>query len=83
MAEYDQPAAWNYILNQTGASKITYVGHSQGTTQMFASMTQYPEFYRDHLRRFVAIGPFMHLHNMESTLLQEIKDEDWIFSGLK
>jgi len=28
MAEFDQPALWKYVLNHTGAQKITYMGHS-------------------------------------------------------
>lgn len=28
MADYDQPALWKYVLNYTGASKLTYIGHS-------------------------------------------------------
>jgi pimeloyl-ACP methyl ester carboxylesterase len=45
MAEFDQPALWEYIMKVTGVEKITYIGHSQGTTQMFASLSLYPEFY--------------------------------------
>ena len=28
LAEFDQPALWEYVMNVTGAEKITYVGHS-------------------------------------------------------
>lgn len=28
LGEFDQPALWKYILNTTGAEKITYMGHS-------------------------------------------------------
>ena len=28
MAQFDQPALWNYVLKTTGAEKITYIGHS-------------------------------------------------------
>ena len=50
MAEYDQPALWKYVLNFTQTKhKITYIGHSQGTTQMFASLCLYPEFYAQHM----------------------------------
>ena len=41
----------------TGVEKITYIGHSQGTTQMFASLTLFPEFYQKHMVRFVAVAP--------------------------
>ena len=57
MAEFDQPALWEYIMKVTGVEKITYIGHSQGTTQMFASLSLYPEFYQKHMIRFVAVAP--------------------------
>lgn len=36
MAIYDTPAYIDYITSQTGASKIKYIGHSQGTVIGFA-----------------------------------------------
>jgi pimeloyl-ACP methyl ester carboxylesterase len=32
MGKYDAPAQVDYVRKQTGASKVTYIGHSQGTT---------------------------------------------------
>ena len=32
MAEYDMPANVDYVRNVTGMKKVSYVGHSQGTT---------------------------------------------------
>lgn len=32
MAEYDQPALWDYIIRYTGAKQITFLAHSQGCT---------------------------------------------------
>lgn len=31
MAEYDLPAIFEFIFEQTGCSSLTYIGHSQGT----------------------------------------------------
>jgi hypothetical protein len=31
MAEYDLPAAITTVLAKTGASSLSYIGHSQGT----------------------------------------------------
>jgi hypothetical protein len=38
--QYDVPNVIEYILNMTGYPSLTYVGHSEGTTQMFASLIQ-------------------------------------------
>lgn len=66
MAEFDQPALWEYVMRETGAEEITYIGHSQGTTQMFVSMQMYPEFYKKHMKKFVAIAPCVRVENMNS-----------------
>ena len=35
MGEYDAPAQVDFVREHTGAEKLTYIGHSQGTSQMF------------------------------------------------
>jgi esterase/lipase superfamily enzyme len=37
MAQYDLPAAFEYIARSTN-KKIHYIGHSQGTMIMFAAL---------------------------------------------
>lgn len=37
-AQYDVPNVIAYILQATGAPSLSYVGHSEGTIQMFASL---------------------------------------------
>ena len=32
MGEHDMPASINYVRTLTGVSKVSYIGHSQGTT---------------------------------------------------
>jgi lysosomal acid lipase/cholesteryl ester hydrolase len=41
ISTYDTPAVVSYILNVTGAAKVAFVGHSQGTTQMFYALAYY------------------------------------------
>lgn len=38
MAQYDTPAAFEFITKKTG-QKIHYIGHSQGTNQMFGALS--------------------------------------------
>lgn len=40
MGEYDVAAMVNKIYSLTWKSKISYVGHSQGTTQMFSALAE-------------------------------------------
>mmetsp|Transcript_18858 Transcript_18858/g.18840 ORF Transcript_18858/g.18840 Transcript_18858/m.18840 type:complete len:391 (-) Transcript_18858:27-1199(-) len=56
MAEYDIPAVIPFVLNQTGQKKLTYVGHSQGTLQMFAHLAEDPSFMK-YINIFIALAP--------------------------
>jgi len=56
MAKYDLPTNVKYILQKTGAQTIGYVGHSQGTTQAFASFIIHPEIAAK-INVFVALAP--------------------------
>lgn len=38
----DTPAVIDYIISQTGFSKISYIGHSEGTTQIMAGASLNP-----------------------------------------
>lgn len=42
---YDVPAAVKEMRKRNGDKKVTYVGHSQGTTQILAGMGLNPEWY--------------------------------------
>jgi len=42
MAKFDVPANLNYILSQTGADQVIYIGHSQGTSQWLEKKTRNP-----------------------------------------
>ena len=47
----------DFILDKTGISKLTYIGHSQGTTQMFAAIATNPTFWQKRLNLFCALAP--------------------------
>ncbi len=42
MAKHDFVAQINYVIDITRVPSISYVGHSQGTTQAFAALCMYP-----------------------------------------
>ena len=40
MAKYDAPNQIDYVRDITGKDKVSYMGHSQGTTQMFTALAE-------------------------------------------
>lgn len=69
MGLHDLPAVINKALQVSGASKLTYIGHSQGTTQMFYALSKNEAYYLDRVNLFVALGPVTNLANGKSELL--------------
>merc|ERR1711907_296913 len=41
MASIDIPNVIDYVLHTTAKSKLSYVGHSEGTIQMFAALSSH------------------------------------------
>ncbi len=54
---YDTKATIDFILKKTGRPKLAYVGHSQGTTQMFFALSQNEAWFREKLSIFIALAP--------------------------
>ena len=62
LGKYDAPTQINYVLKKTGYKKLSYVGHSQGTSQMFSALSLGHGNLKDKLNIFVAICPITNLH---------------------
>jgi lysosomal acid lipase/cholesteryl ester hydrolase len=69
MGLYDVPALLNKIKMTTGVDKVTYIGHSQGTSQMFAGMASKPDYYKSSLNGFIALGPVVYMRNIGACFL--------------
>ncbi|XP_014291787.1 lipase 3 [Halyomorpha halys] len=67
MGYYDLPACVDYILHNTGYSKLEYIGHSQGTTIFFVFASTRPE-YNKKISYMSALAPIVFLDNMRGTL---------------
>eukprot|EP00743_Colponemidia_sp_Colp-15_P008789 GILK01009590.1.p1 GENE.GILK01009590.1~~GILK01009590.1.p1 ORF type:complete len:421 (+),score=59.40 GILK01009590.1:23-1264(+) len=68
MAMFDVPANIDYILAHTNVSQLTYVGHSQGTSQMFASLTLKSDL-ASKVNLFIAVTPVSFLLHQSFGLL--------------
>ena len=53
----DLPAYIDFVLEMTGQSQLTYVGHSNGTTQLFMAGSLNPDYFSEKINLFVALAP--------------------------
>ncbi|GLV35384.1 uncharacterized protein CBL_01466 [Carabus blaptoides fortunei] len=67
----DLPTMIDLVLEKSGAEKIFYVGHSQGTTSFFVMASTLPE-YNDKIRLMVALAPVAFMDNIPNTALRLI-----------
>jgi len=72
MADYDIPAVIPFVLQYTKLPKLAYVGHSQGTLQMFAHLSTNPSFM-NNLSIFIALAPIGTVRFLDITMFKELK----------
>jgi len=69
IGNYDLPAVIDYIIDQTSYDKLSYVGHSMGTTAMFTAMSSTrKDYYVEKLNSFVALAPSVRMNNIAYSL---------------
>lgn len=57
MGTKDLPTMIDYIIEETGQEKISYIGHSEGTTQMFIGGSIDNDYFKSKINIFVALAP--------------------------
>ncbi len=62
MGLYDTPAFIDFVLSKTQQSKLTYIGHSQGTAQAFVGASLNPDFWVEKVNLVVALAPVSSTH---------------------
>jgi len=80
MGIYDLPAQIDHILNTTHKDKLAaYIGHSEGTTQMFIGSSLIPKYFSDRVELFLGFAPVVRLeHNTNAMLTYTAKYVDYI-----
>lgn len=73
IGKYDIPAVINYILTETGLSKLIYTGHSLGGAFFFIAMITNPEL-RDKIEMMV-LGFNSHY------LIHSVSNDDYVLPG--
>lgn len=71
MGEMDLPTIYGYVLGETGAGKLVYAGYSQGTTAMFAAMSDSATsgYVQDRTVKMFMFAPVVFLTNVGAELL--------------
>ena len=71
MGTYDLPAELDFVSNYTGFEKIAYIGHSQGTAQMYYGLAELQDYYASRVSVFVALGSVTLLENATAGYLTQ------------
>ena len=82
MAMGDLPGAFSYIRRVTGR-KVHYIGHSQGTLQMFIALSRKVPEVVDNLLSFNAFGPVAYQKHQTSALTKLSKTKIPEFLAVK
>ena len=62
------------IQEETEGQKVAYIGHSQGTTQMFAALSENQSYFADKVPLFVALGPVTKISHTEASIFKFAAD---------
>ncbi|XP_046430772.1 lipase 3-like isoform X1 [Neodiprion fabricii] len=69
MGVYDMPAVIDHVLKVTKMDVLSYVGHSQGTTQLLVMLSEKPE-YNSKISSAVTFAPIAYAGNMRSPIVK-------------
>jgi len=72
MAQIDLPTIINYVLKTTGAAKLSYIGHSQGTMIGFLGFENAEVASKVNI--FIALAPVAYVYHTTSVLLRVLAD---------
>lgn len=64
MARKDLPAFVDFVMDKTGVETISYVGHSEGTTQMFLAGALMPEYFTPKINLAIMLAPVARTSNL-------------------
>jgi lysosomal acid lipase/cholesteryl ester hydrolase len=67
MGVHDLPAEIDWILNVTNHKKLSYIGHSMGTT-MFYVMASMRSEYNDKVQFMVSLAPVAFVEHVKSPI---------------
>ncbi|XP_059622889.1 lipase 3-like [Phlebotomus argentipes] len=78
---YDLPAMIDYVLHTTKQTKLTYAGHSQGTTSLFVMLSERPK-YNNVLKSAHALAPVAFMKHLKSPFIKVLAPIVDVFDDL-
>jgi len=75
-AQYDLPSQINFALSISGAKQLSYIGHSEGSTQAFAGFLNYT--VAASVNVFIGLAPACYTVNVESLIVRALADLDTV-----
>jgi len=85
MGKYDIPAFIEYIQKiKKSEKKLIYIGHSQGTVQLFSALTENLDYFKSKIKLFLALAPVGKTTNLDSPIydLLDISQMDFIANSI-
>lgn len=67
MAKFDTPAVIDYVQKQAQTPTVAYLGHSQGTVMMWATLSSIPK-YNSIVKPFIAMAPCAYFHHISAPI---------------
>lgn len=68
MGIIDLPNTIDYILEKTGESDLSYIGHSMGTAIFYVMCSERPE-YQEKVRSMASMAPIAYLNHVKSPIM--------------
>jgi lysosomal acid lipase/cholesteryl ester hydrolase len=75
MGVFDLPAMIDFALKTSGQPMVhTYIGHSEGTTQMFIGNCLKPDYFAQKVKMFVALAPVVRMNYVSNKMMAAVRE---------
>ena len=78
MGKYDVPANVDFVLKQTNNTKLSFIGHSFGTSQMFSALAFNHGNIKDKVDVFLAMAPVTRTDTTNPLFLQIVANINFL-----
>ena len=82
MGTIDVPTFIDFVLEKTELDQLSYVGHSEGTTQMFMGTSLMPDYFKEKVNLFVALAPPVFLKNKNVPIAKYWKEIEFVLKNV-